>query len=118
MRPVYLPANPSAGVSDPCVLDPKITPANILLAVELGGNTGGGASYSVEYSPDAPFATYATNYNTNANWYTHPTLVTLAADGVDQLSVPAQGVRIRTVVPGTGGATAPRLVVIQAGYAN
>lgn len=116
MRPVYLTANAnSGGVSPPCVLDQYLTPTDALLAVELGGNTGGGASYTVQYSPDDPWAAYVTDYNTNANWYNHPTLVTLSADAVDNIIVPARAVRIKTVTPGTGGTVTPRLVVIQAG---
>jgi len=86
-----------------------------MLAVELFGNTGGTPSYTVQYSPDDPFATYATDYNTNANWYNHPVLVTLAADGVDSMQVPARAVRLSTGSAGTGGTATPRLVVIQAG---
>lgn len=115
MRPVYMPASTLAGNSDPVVVDTHLGPSNILIAVELGGNTGGGASYTVQYSPDNPFGSYATDYNTNANWYDHPTLITLAADAVDQLSVPAQGIRLVTTTPGTGGTTAPRMVVVQSG---
>lgn len=115
MRPVYIAAKATSGNSAACILDQYLTPTDALLAVELGGNTGGGASYTVQYSPDDPYASYATDYNTNANWYNHPTLVTLAADGVDQLAVPARAVRLVTNTAGTGGTAAPRLVVIQAG---
>lgn len=115
MRPVYMPANAAIGNSAPVVIDQYLTPTDTMLTVELGGNIGGGASYSVQYSPDDPFATYATDYNTNANWYNHPTLVNLTADGVDMLAVPAAAVRIVTNTPGTGGTAPPRLVVRQAG---
>lgn len=116
MRPVYLPAGTTASsLSNDCILDYHLDPANIMLTVELYGNTGGGASYTVQYSPDDPYATYAVSYDVNGNWYNHPTLVNLAADGVDQLSVPARAVRLSTNTPGTDGTNSPRLVVIQAG---
>lgn len=114
MRPVYMPANASTGDSAAVILDYMLHPANIMLAVELGGNTTG-ASYTVYYSPDDPFATYATSYTANANWYAHPTLKNLAADGVDQLTIPARAVKLTTNTAGSGGTVAPQMVVIQAG---
>lgn len=114
MRPVYLTASGSnGGVSNPCVLDQYLTPTDVLLAVELYGGTGG--NYTVQYSPDDPFAAYATDYNTNANWYNHPTLASLSADGVDSIVIPARAVRILTTTAATGSSSPPRLVVIQAG---
>ena len=115
MRPIYISAAATVTTSSaPVVLDHYQSPSNIMIAVELGGNTTG-ASYSVQYSPDDPNASYVTNYQTNANWYNHPTLVNLVADGVDQLSVPAQGLKIVTNTVGSGGTASPRMVVIQSG---
>jgi hypothetical protein len=111
MRPVYAPASALAGgLSEAVVLDQYLTPFNVTLTVELGGNTGGGASYTVQYSPDDPYA-----YNANANWYNHPTLFNLAADSSDTFYTPVRGVRLQTGTPGTGGTTSPQLVVLQAG---
>lgn len=116
MRPIYLSANTNAlGVSAPVVLDQYLTPFNVTLAVELFGNTGGGASYTVQYSLDDPYGTYAVDYNTNATWYNHPTLVTLAADATDVFYTPVRAVRMLTTTPGTGGTQTPRLVIVQAG---
>lgn len=115
MRPIYITANSSTGDSQAAILDYLLAPANVMLSVELGGNTGGGASYTVYYSPDDPFATYVTSYLANANWYAHPTLTALAADGVDQLTVPARAVKLTTNTAGTGGTATPRMVVIQSG---
>ena len=113
MRPIYMPASATAGDSAAVILDKYLDPTNVLLTVELYGGTGG--SYTVYYSPDDPFATYTTSYTANANWYAHPTLVTLSADGTDQMSIPAQAVKLTTVTPATGSTQTPRLVVIQAG---
>jgi hypothetical protein len=114
MRPVILTASTSpGGVSPPCVLDQYLTPTDTTLAVELNSTSGG--SYTVQYSPDDPFATYATDYNTNAHWYNHPTLVTLSADAVDNVIVPVRAVRLATTTVGTGATATPTLTVIQAG---
>ena len=116
MRPVYLTAKATAGASAPCVLDQYLTPIDVMLNIQLFGNTGGGSSYTVQYSNDDPFASYATDYNTNATWYDHPTLAAIgSSDGVDKLDVPARAVRLYTNTAGTGGTATPSLVVIQAG---
>lgn len=115
MRPVYATAGTtSSSVSIAVVLDQYLDPTDVLLAVELYGNTSGGSSYTAQYSPDDPYATYATDYNTNANWYA----TSLNAVGVDSsatLGFPARAVRLATNVVGTGGTQTPRMVVIQAG---
>lgn len=113
MRPIYLSADATTGDSQPAILDYHLDPANVLLAVELGGNTGG--SYTVYYSPDDPYATYTVSYQSQANWYSHPTLVNLSADGVDNLDVPARAVKLTTNTAGSGGTASPRLVIVQAG---
>lgn len=116
MRPIYLTANTLAsGLSAPVILDQYLTPFNVTLALELFGNTGGGASYTVQYSLDDPYASYTVDYNTNATWYNHPTLLNLAADATDVFYTPVRSVRILTNTPGTGGTQTPRLVIVQAG---
>jgi len=116
MRPVIAIASTSvAGLSEAVILDQYLTPFNVTLSVELFGNTGGGANYTVQYSPDDPYATYATSYNVNANWYSHSTLVNLAADATDVFYTPVRACRILTNTPGTGGTQTPQLTVIQAG---
>lgn len=114
MRPLYLIASATpGGFSIPGVLDQYLTPTDAQLAVELYAGTTG--SYTVQYSPDDPFATYAVDYNTNANWYNHPTLVNLAADGVDTVTSPCRAVRLKTTTAATAPTSPPRLVVNQAG---
>ena len=114
MRAVVVTAGSyNSTLSNAVVTNQYVTPFNVLLAVELFGGTGG--SYTVQYSPDDPFATYATDYNTNANWYNHPTLVNLSADGIDQFSIPVRGVRLQTNTAATGATATPRLVVNSAG---
>jgi hypothetical protein len=115
MRPVYMPANTSAGDSAPVVLDQYISPTDTLLVVELFGNTSSSPSYTVKYSPDDPYATYATSYAANANWYSVTGLTTLATDTSATLVFPARAVKLTTVNPGTGGTQTPQLAVIQAG---
>lgn len=115
MRPIYFPANPLVGDSAPVVLDYMLTPFNVALTLELGGNTGGGASYSAFYSPDDPYATYTTSYAVNANWYPITAITASAADVNTELTSPVRAVKLTTVTPGTGGTVAPRMVVIQAG---
>ena len=113
MRPVYLAASAS-GDSSPAVLDYMLTPFNVNLTLELGGNTGS-ASYTVYTSPDDPYATYATSYQANANWYSVSAISTASADTSTLLISPVRAVKLTTVAAGTGGTVAPRLVVIQAG---
>lgn len=114
MRPIYLLANGySSTLSQPAILDQYLTPFNVTLTVELFGTSGG--SYTVKYSNDDPYGTYATDYNTNANWYSHSTLVTLSADATDVLYTPVRAVRLQTIAAGTGATQTPRLVILQAG---
>lgn len=116
MRPVTVLASTLAGgVSAPIVLDQYLTPFNVTLTLELFGNTGGGVSYTVQYSNDDPYGVYAVNYNTNANWYPHSTLVNLAADATDVYYTPVRATRILTNTPGTGGTQTPQMQIIQAG---
>lgn len=116
MRPIYLPAaSTSATDSAPAILDYMLTPFSVALTLELGGNTGGGASYTAYYSSDDPYASYATSYAANANWYALAAITTASADTNTSLTVPVRAVKLKTVTPGTGGTVAPQLVVIQAG---
>lgn len=119
MRPVYLLAAAS-GASPPTILDYFRTPFIVTLVVELGGNTSGSPSYTVEYTPDNIWDVNSANYVpvANANWYNHPTLVNLAADAVDSLQIPMTAVRFYTNTAGSGGTSPPRVVVIQAGIRN
>ena len=114
MRPVYLAANASTGDSAPAILDYMLTPFNVNLTLELGGNTSS-ASYTVYTSPDDPYAAYATSYAANANWYSVSAISTASADTGTLLISPVRAVKLTTVTAGSGGTVAPRLVVIQAG---
>ena len=116
MRPIYLTASTTdGGLTAAAILDQYLDPTDVALAVELHGNTGGGASYSVQYSMDDPYGTYTTDYNTNAVWFNHPSLVTLSTDGVSSMNIPARAVRLVTTTHGTGGTATPTLTVVQAG---
>lgn len=109
MRPVKLTAPASTGPSAPCVLDQYLTPTNVALAVEFGTAV---ATSKVQYSPDDPFAVYATDYNTNANWYDHPTLTGLTTDAQDNFAVPMRALRLNNTAWTSGQ---PTLTIIQAG---
>lgn len=109
MRPNYLNAPSATGPSNPAILDIYLTPFQITLGVEFGTAS---ATSQVEYSIDDPFAAYATNYNTDAVWFVHPTLVGLTASAVDTITTPVRAVRINN----TGWASGTvKLTVIQAG---
>lgn len=113
MRPIYMPASPTtAGVSPAVILDQYLTPFNVTITVELGGNTGGGASYTVQYTNDDP---YGATFSTTANWYSHSTLVNLGTDATDVYYTPVRATRLLTNTPGTGGTVPPQMVVVQAG---
>lgn len=109
MRPIILSAPAATGVSSPAILDIYLTPFQVTLAVEFGTAS---ATTTVQYSCDDPFAAYATDYNTDAVWFNHPTLVTLTANGVDTLTTPVRAVRLDNTGWVSGIVT---LTVIQAG---
>ena len=95
------------GNTPPVVLDKNIPPANISWA---GVITGTVTSYAIEFSLDDPFASYATDYNTNATWFAI-TGSPFAANGASNLAYPARALRAR-IVTGTGTLT---LTVVTAG---
>lgn len=103
--------------SQPVVLDYHLTPFQVMLAFKQNGAT---AQCTIEWSPDDPFATYATDYNTNASWYDLLAMTAINTDtdyslGSDRpgANFPARGVRIKTNAYTSG--SAPTLTVIQAG---
>jgi len=109
MRPVVVVAPAATGPSSPVVLDQYLTPANVLLGIKINSAT---ATCKVQYSFDDPWATYATDYNTNATWLDHPILTSITADAADNLAVPARAVRLNNTAWTSGQ---PSLTVIQAG---
>lgn len=124
MRQVILTANPTAnGLSLPCPLDYHLTPQQVLLAYEQDGAT---AQCTVQWSPDDPFGTfnangesvpYATDYNTNGNWYDLAPMTALTTDtqytlGAHPDDFPARGVRLKTNSYTSGS---PQLKINQAG---
>lgn len=108
MRQVTITKSAS-GATDPVILDYMLTPANTLLAVEFGAAS---ATAQVEYTPDNPYSSDGNSYNSSANWFIHPVLVGLTANGVDQLSVPARAVRLNLTAYTSGTVT---LQVVEAG---
>ena len=83
-----------------------------VLGYQLTNNTTGGA-YKLQYTLDDPFAVYATDYATNANWV--DTGITFAAGvgGAGSFSTPSRGLKLANTTPATAGTAT--LKIVQAG---
>lgn len=112
MRPVSINIT-TTGLSSPVVLDQFLNPFDVTLALNFTSGSGNG-TVTVQYSTDDPFATYATDYNTNANWINLTALTNKAADIDAALSSVVRAVRANCSVF-NGGIIAFR--VIQGGGA-
>jgi len=101
MRPVIVT---SSGVSksNPIVLDYIAAPFSVGLAAVVSGS----ATYTIEQSSDDPYASYATDYNTNGTWFSVATANLVAATTSQQnvLNTPCRAVRINQTA-GAGGVT-------------
>lgn len=109
MRPVVVKAPSGTGTSTPVIIDQYIAPEHTGLAITVGT---GSATSKVQFSLDDPFATYATDYNTNGTWFDHPILSGVTANAVGSLSIPCRAVRLNNTVWASGVLT---LTVVQAG---
>lgn len=101
----------AAGVvnSSPIVVDQYISPADFGLAFDYSGAT---TTFDVQYSMDDPFATYATDYNTNALWFDVTGMVALVADTAGELKRAVRAFRLQANA-GAGGTGI--LTVVQSG---
>ena len=100
MRPVVV-SKTGVGYSTPVVLDQYLTPENCGLAAIVTGTV----TYSLEISQDDPFATYATDYNTNGNWFTLTGFSpAVSVTTPSNLAYPARAIRIN-IATGTGSVT-------------
>ena len=88
------------GNSNPVVVNTNVSP----VAIGLGAQVTGTATYSVEYCFDDPGAGFT-------NWYTSATLAAKTASAFDSCLFPVTGVRV-AISAGTG---AVALTVVQAG---
>lgn len=113
MRSVVVNGPAGTGVSAPVVLDQYLNPQEAGLAVEF--SAGASATAKVQYSLDDPFASYATDYNTNAVWYDHATITGKTANFTANLGVVARAVRLNNTVWASGTVS---LTVVQTGAAG
>ena len=88
------------GNSTPVVVDTRVSP----VAIGLGAQLTGTATFSVEYCFDDPGTGFT-------NWYTSATLAAKTASAFDSCLFPVTGVRV-AITAGTGTVA---LTVVQAG---
>ena len=103
MRPITVSVT-GVGNSNPVVIDQRIAPTNIGLAVIVTGTI----TYTVQYTFDDVFANGYTA--SSGNWFNHPTL-TGSSSLNSNIAYPVTAVRLTTSA-GTGTAA---MTVIQAG---
>lgn len=103
MRPITVSVT-GVGNSNPVVVDQRIAPTNIGLAVIVTGTI----TYTVQYTFDDVFAA---NYTpASGNWFNHPTLTGSTSQN-SNIAYPVTAVRLTTSA-GTGTAA---MTMIQAG---
>lgn len=112
MRPVSQNIT-ATGVGAPVVLDYMRDPFSVTVALNFTTGSGN-ATVGVQYSMDDPYAVYATDYGTNANWVLLSSMTTKVADADGSFSAPVRAVRYTCTI--FGGGTV-RFGVIQAGAA-
>ena len=108
MRAVAVKSPAGTGNSIPVILDQCIN-QNVGIAITFNGAV---CTCSLQWSLDNPFATYATDYNTNANWFTDPTLQNLTINEANKLDMPVRAVRLSNSAWTSGQ---PTLTVVQTG---
>lgn len=100
MRPVNINIT-SAAPTAPVVLDYIASPFSVGLALNFTSGTGSG-TVTVQYSFDDPYAAYATDYGTNANWINLASMTAKAADADGNLTSPVRAVRANCTVYNSG----------------
>jgi hypothetical protein len=110
MRPIILTAPASTGASQPAVVDYLQAPVTIGLMIEFPNSAS--ATCAVQYTYDDPFATYATNWATNANWQTHPILTGITSNSDGYIATPVRGIRLNNTAWASGN---PTLTIVQGG---
>lgn len=109
MRPTVVTLT-ATGTSSPVVLDYLVSPFNIGLFVDTTATTN---VATVQYSFDDPWASYATDYNTNATWVNHPTMTAVSVDTDGNIAYPCRAVRLTAT--NITASQSVKLTVIQAG---
>lgn len=111
MRPVVVTVtgNGVTRNSAPVVLDYHLDPFNVGLFFTTNGATTG---FKVQFSGDDPWATYATDYNTNAVWQDHPFMTAMTANSSGNVAFAVRAVRLQANASGTDTGT---LTVVQSG---
>lgn len=100
MRPVQINIT-SAAVTAPVVLDYLANPFSVGLSLNFTTGNGNG-TVTVQYSFDDPYAAYATDYGTNANWISLASLTAKTSDADGTLSSPVRAVRANCTVYNSG----------------
>jgi hypothetical protein len=78
--------------SAPVPLDYMPDPFNVGLFFVTSGST---TAFTVQYSGDDPWATYATDYNTNGIWFNHPFLAALTSNLSGNIAFAVRAVRLQ-----------------------
>ena len=102
MRPVVVTTS-GVSISNPVVLDYINTAFEVGVAAAVTDT----ATYTIEYSLDDPYATYATSYNVNATWLpiAAANLVAATTSQGGAITFPVRAARINQTV-GAGSVTA------------
>jgi hypothetical protein len=88
-------------------------PVTIGLMIEFPNSAS--ATCEVQYTYDDPFAAYATNWATNANWQNHPILNGITSASSDYIATPVRGIRLNNTAWSSGQ---PTLTIVQGGVAS
>lgn len=100
MRPVNINIT-SAAPTAPVVLDYIAAPFTVGVALNFTTGAGNG-TVTVQYSFDDPYASYATDYGTNANWISLASMTTKVGDADGSLTSPVRAVRANCTIFASG----------------
>lgn len=100
MRPVTQTIT-ATGATPPVVLDYIAAPFSVGLSLNFTTGNGNG-TVTVQYSFDDPYASYATDYGTNANWINLASLTTKIADADGTLTSPVRATRANCTIYNSG----------------
>lgn len=116
MRSVVVSAPAGTGVGPAVILDQHLAPQDVGIAIEV--SAGASLTTKLQWSLDDPYATYATDYNTNAVWFDDKNLTGLtgntAGTPIDAagFKIPVRAVRLNNTAYVSGTAS---LTVVQTG---
>lgn len=116
MRSASVTTPSSTGASGVIIVDQYLTPQEIGLLIDV--SAGASLTTKVQWSLSDPYATYATDYNTNGVWVDDKNLISLTSDtaGIPVNAAgfrqPVRAFRLNNTVWVSGTAT---LTVVQCG---